>query len=298
MTPTILTDKVELLADELQVTVLAIGPWSQGEFHCALSQIMASRHWNHEADIDAALVSLESGATCPELILLAQPTPGASAAASVANLQKRAPLARIVVVAGTWCEGEIRTGKPLPGVLRLYWYELAGWWYRAIGLLKKGEIPTWSVPPDGLIAGRCRQSHFVTGENSFSNNRDPEVEILSGEVAIDCSGYSTFEALATAFACYGAQCYWLRRGSATEWPTELVAGIWDGGQLDPPEIKRLREFSTEVHHRGGVCLALLDFPRREHLATVPEAGCEVVLGKPYVVEELVALLVDARSRAK
>lgn len=43
---------------------------------------------------------------------------------SVERWQRWFPLARFVVVLGSWCEGETRTGRPWPGVARVYWHQL------------------------------------------------------------------------------------------------------------------------------------------------------------------------------
>src|SRR5262245_46214259 len=56
----------------------------------------------------------------PDLILLVASRPGRFSAAEVEALHRRAPLARLVALLGTWCEGEVRSGHPWPGVNRIY----------------------------------------------------------------------------------------------------------------------------------------------------------------------------------
>lgn len=43
---------------------------------------------------------------------------------TVERWQRWFPLARFVVVLGSWCEGETRTGRPWPGVARVYWHQV------------------------------------------------------------------------------------------------------------------------------------------------------------------------------
>ncbi|QEG34119.1 hypothetical protein [Bythopirellula goksoeyrii] len=259
------------------VGVLLVGPWKNGEFAEILSPLSMSADWQRTASCEEAAALLQETEFAPELILLACPLPDTYLDADVEQLLLAAPLARLVVVAGTWCEGELRTGTPLSGVLRLYWYEFPGWWTSAINTLGHGGCPPWSQPLDGPHSGRCLDT--IQAE-------------LTGVVAIDCKLISTFDALAGALGPYKAECHWARRGQFEQLPSQVTAGIWDGGQLEPLELERLRIFAQEICKRGGRVIALLDFPRQEHLAMVRDAGGSAVMGKPYVVEELVSRLLS------
>src|SRR5690349_7541486 len=66
----------------------------------------------------------------PELIVVAQSRPDSITSAQVEPFRRWAPLAGVVTLLGSWCEGETRTGRPLPGVERIYWYQFPAWWQR------------------------------------------------------------------------------------------------------------------------------------------------------------------------
>lgn len=70
----------------------------------------------------------------PELMLLAVRRPGEYTHCAVAALQQRALLARHVALLGSLCEGEQRTGRPWPGVLRYYWHQ---WSWRLKPMLRR-----------------------------------------------------------------------------------------------------------------------------------------------------------------
>jgi hypothetical protein len=212
---------------------------------------------------------LESGQALPELILLAQPLPGTYQQRDVEQLRRAAPLAQIVVVVGTWCEGELRTGKPLTGVLRLYWYELVSWWRT-----RQKSTAHWSLCLDGPIAPRATDRIFDDGLK------------LNDCCVIHSRSVASFEALTTSLAPYGIVCVWTRHES--ELPRQIALGLWDGGQLDPQELSRLQAFAAAIHERQGSVVVLLDFPRKEHFSQLGEIGITTVLGKPYFVEELAA----------
>lgn len=248
--------------------ILAIGPWDRGEFSLTRARISDSRSWISVADCETASVVLNSGQILPELILLAQPLPGTYQQRDVEQLRRAAPLAQIVVVAGTWCEGELRTGKPLTGILRLYWYELIPW------LQKAATNRCWSLGLDGPIAPRTTERDFDDGSK------------LAGRVAIHACSLASFEALATSLAPYGIESMWTRHES--ELPQRIALGIWDGGQLDPQELARLQSFAAAIRERQGSLIVLLDFPRKEHFSELDEIGITTVFGKPYVAAELAA----------
>src|SRR5262245_27178576 len=83
----------------------------------------------------------EAAGACPELIVVAQSRPGTFALDRVVSLRQRAPLAGVVGLLGSWCEGETRTGRTWPGVERLYWYEFPAWWRRQMALRVAESCP-------------------------------------------------------------------------------------------------------------------------------------------------------------
>ena len=138
--------------------ISAVGPWEHAEFAALRAELDPQRQWTTVAtlaDLTAALAddSAENAAATnpfvplpPELVLLAQARPGADDPSQLERLRAVAPLTRVVVVAGSWCEGELRTGHPAAGVVRLYWYELASWWRAAVAEWEANETPAWSEP--------------------------------------------------------------------------------------------------------------------------------------------------------
>ncbi|MDZ4656486.1 MAG: hypothetical protein SH868_02790 [Bythopirellula sp.] len=223
------------------------------------------------ADCETASVVLDSDQMLPELILLAQPLPGTYQQDEVEQLRRAVPLAQIVVVAGTWCEGELRTGKPLVGVSRLYWYELVPWWHATLK-----NCTTWPPCLDGPLITRSADALF-------------EHE-LGGVAVIHAPMYASYETLAEILKPHGMECVWARHES--ELPPQIAVGIWDGAQLDPPEFTRLQSFASTIRERQGALVVLLDFPRKEHFSRLQKIGCTAILGKPYVLNELVNTLLQ------
>ncbi len=252
--------------DPQTVEVLAIGPWHRGEFAILRTVLGVGDEWMCASDCETASELLSDDTILSERILIAQPLPGTYEQREIEQLRRAAPLAQIVVVAGTWSEGELRTGKPLVGVQRFYWYEFASWWR------SRSTSTNWSPCLDGPLSAR---PNVTNSQHS-----------LGGTVAIHTETLASFEAIAAAIASDGLKCIWLREDA--ELPVEITTAIWDGAQLDPQEFSRLQTFAAAIQEREGSLIVLLDFPRKEHFTQLRALGCQTILGKPYIIDELKA----------
>jgi hypothetical protein len=275
-------------------TLVAVGPWDQAEFAALRAELDPQRQWPTADTLQTLIAAIAAGASDgaaatipsvplpPELVLLAQARPGVSNQSQLETLRKLAPLTRVVIVAGTWCEGELRTGQPPAGVVRLYWYEFAPWWRAAVAEWKANQTPAWSEPLDDVRAGQ--QTAIVK-----LRERHDVIPTEAGVIAVDAVDFAVFETLATVLAPLGWRCEWQpRHRPELVRPTQPVAAIWDGGQLSDGELTSLHEFVRRVHASNATApvIVLLDFPRVEHLQAARAAGAAVVLGKPYRIAHL------------
>ena len=272
--------------------VLAAGPWDDRELAAIRHAVDPSIDWPTLPSLAAACDRIEATDDPPELILLAQPRPGAVNSHDVERLRSLAPLTRLIVVAGSWCEGELRSGQPLPGVIRLYWHELPAWWRVALARRTAGECPPWSGPLDDLRAGQLIREGEAPAE-PFATT-EPR-----GQVVIDALDYHAFDALAAALATDGWQATWQPRRCTVVWSSDgsagaIAVGIWDGGQLNDGELAALTQFCSRCAENLAPVLVLLDYPRHEHLEMIRNAGAATLLGKPYQLP----LLLDELNRVR
>ncbi len=261
-------------------TLLAAGPWQDAEFASVRAEIDADNTWPTAPTLCAAIDRIAAANDPPQLVLLAQSHPGADDQANVERLRQLAPLTRVIVVAGSWCEGELRTGRPLTGVVRIYWYELVAWWRAACKRLAGGETPPWAEPLTDLRAG-----HSIRLRPASTEPR-PSPDSKQRVLAIDTTDFAAFEALSAGLTPLGWHCVWQPRrrlalnvqAATHQTPT---AALWDGGQLDDEELKNLTAFCRRLRTQHAPVIALLDFPRSEHAAQVQSAGAAALLAKPY-----------------
>jgi hypothetical protein len=256
-------------------TLIAAGPWQDAEFASVRAEIDADQTWPTAPTLHAAIDHIAAANAPPQLVLLAQSHAGADDQAEVERLRRLAPLTRVIVVAGSWCEGELRTGRPLSGAVRIYWYEFAAWWRAALERLANGETPPWAEPLTDLRAG-----HSIRLRPTSTNGQ-------SRVLAIDTTDFAAFDALSAGLTSLGWHCLWQPRhraalnvetGGAHPLPT---AALWDGGQLDDEELGNLTAFCRRLRAQNAPVIALLDFPRAEHAAQTRSAGVAAFLAKPY-----------------
>jgi hypothetical protein len=211
-------------------------------------------------------------AQSPELIVVCQSRPGTVSKSLVESWRRSAPLAGVVALAGSWCEGETRTGRPLVGVDRLYWHQFPAWWRRQLSLRAAGYCPAWAGANSTRISepGRPRPRPIV--------------------VAIRTDVRETADSLADALNDAGIASTWQCRLNRVTTVRGATAGIWVGGQLSDSEVADLRAFSRSIASAQSNIVALLDFPRRDSVDRVREVGAAAVLGMPWNNTDLITTI--------
>jgi hypothetical protein len=212
----------------------------------------------------------------PELVIAVQSRPNETSQREIDSLPHRWPLAGVVALLGSWCEGDARTGKPWPGVKRLYWYEFPAWWRQQLALQTGGRCPDWSRPSSDAF-----RAPPIRNPKSKIRNRAAGALVLSTPYA------STADALGDVLSCAGYATVWQRPGRTTTVVRGAVAGIWDGSQLDDRETNELAEFCRRLARDAAPVVALLDFPRRDRHDIAMQVGAAAVFGKPWINKELI-----------
>jgi len=255
-------------------TVWFIGNAGHADFRDATAQVRATATVAEFADAGRAVTALSATANGPEVIVLVASRPGAIAARDVELLRRRAPLAGVVALLGSWCEGETRTGRPLAGACRLFWYDFPQWWWRQLTLRSAGRCPDWARPGDCGLPN----ASLPTPYSPRPTPRQP----TAGLVLIDATCRETADALADVLRSAGYAS--VAAGPRGRWPLArgLVGGIWEGRQLDEPEMGRLTSFCRHLAAENAPAVALADFPRRDRADAAHKLGAAAVLAKPWL----------------
>jgi hypothetical protein len=237
----------------------------------------------------SALV-VQSGDELPELVVVCQSRPSETRRSEIEALQRRLPLAGFVSLLGSWCEGETRTGRPAPGVTRLYWYDFPQWWRRQMMRHEAGLCPDWA--------------RSFASDVSLSSIRNPkevhlprrEIRNCHSLVVLSTEYGSTAEALSDVLNGAGFATVYKPRGRSHPFVRGASAGIWEGGQLDDGELVELTSFCQRGVQNGSPVIALLDFPRCDAIAKARAAGASIIVGKPWLNADLIGALTTAATQ--
>lgn len=213
----------------------------------------------------------------PALLLFAQRFPGEFTARQVDSLRRRWPLARCLALLGPWCEGEPRSGAPLPGVARLYWHQWSPRVLREICKLVEGAPSEWSAPATSAPEERLLSADDWAKERLATNERPL--------IALQANHRQTAEALAALVEQGGFAPLRLRPGGSP--PAGRAATVFDLALGSPDEWRSLAE---ACRANSGPVVALLGFPRPDDAARARDLGVHALLPKPLAAPDLLQLL--------
>jgi hypothetical protein len=180
-------------------TVWMVGDWRNGDFGEAVAWLNAAARCRSFDNAAAALSGRRSNEAedDPAAILLVESRSGMISKREVERLHAMAPLARLVALVGPWCEGEMRSGRPWTGVVRIPW---RAWRARLVSALGLAHACDWEGPPPRTATGAEQIESSAT--KFRGSNR------TGGAVAVRTSCRATFEALADALKQLGMSGVW------------------------------------------------------------------------------------------
>jgi hypothetical protein len=221
------------------------------------------------ATIESAVAALSGDQASPHAIVLAQSYPGQFPAIEVERLRAAAPLARLIALLGSWCEGEPRSGQPPPGVVRVYWHEAAARFRR--------ELPQWFARDSVWTLPMTATEE----ERQLATSGTP-LPFGAGLVAIWTRRPEMAKLLSDACRSAGYATAWLhpRRPCTVQ---GAAAAIFDGDALDAATSNELKRLTALVS--PAPVLVLLGAPRIQDVRAVRSLGA-TVLAKPFRVDEL------------
>lgn len=208
-----------------------------------------------------------------DVAIIAQSEPDQFTSGDVERLHVASPLTRLVALLGSWCEGEMRTGRPWPGVLRIYWHQWQARMTPELMAAERSASSVWQLPRTATVDERLAATveHLPVEQSS------------KGMVAIHCRSAAMYQGLRDACRLGGYASVWFPPNHAPQ-ASGAVAAIWDGISGEDCRVERLRDV---VHlHSGAPVMVLLDFVRRQDRAVARAAGAAAILAKPVLVADL------------
>lgn len=224
----------------------------------------------HAPELAPAVAWLQAQARCetiinqrqfdPDAIVFCVARPGQISRAVVEDLHRAYPLSPLIALVGPWCEGEVRSGKPWPGVTRIYWHQWEARLPQEVARL---------TPP-----AAARMPRSATEVDALISRPAPQCAARPALIGVVSRRRTDFEAIALALDAGGHHPVWISADEALP-VLRLDALIIDGDGQGVQE--RFGSLPTIV---------LANFPRPEELAAISTAPWLSVLAKPYHIADL------------
>jgi CheY-like chemotaxis protein len=249
--------------------VLLVGAIDFHEFDEAVRWLRAHTQLDAARTATEALEQSASRQAFWHTIIIAQSRPGQFAPHDIDQLSRAMPLAHLIALLGSCCEGETRSGRPWPGVVRVYWHQFAA---RAATELRMDVTATsWQLPR--TVSDAERADHALQGQPQRAE----------GLIAIRTQQAVFFDALARACRIAGYSTVWTT--SAQWWSVQgAVAVLWHSQLRTGSEFEQLRDIAARA--RQVPVIALLSFPRYDHVQRATAAGAAAVLSIPFLLPDL------------
>lgn len=253
------------------IQVLMLGDHTHREFQEACAWLADHTELRCGNDWLVELARLSQAVPPPHVIVIAQSRPGQFSHALVQRLHTAAPLSRLVALLGSWCEGEIRSGQPWPGVIRVFWHQWMPRLANQIERLRQRGDSVWSLP---RTATDAEQLMHATAEPLHQRQ---------GLIAIAADDLTTYDTLGDVCRAAGYSTAWLTPHQPP-FVQGAIAAIWNSRYVDPQALRQLEKLVNAM--QPTPVLALLDFPRWDDAQTARAAGAAAILSKPLMLDDL------------
>jgi hypothetical protein len=258
------------------LSILFLGNADRSEFQQARASLDRWGAVQCFADADSAAAALSEDRVSPDVLVVAQSFPSEFSHQAIDRLRRLAPLARVLGLLGSWCEGEMRSGSPLPATVRTYWHHWPARSDRQFCRLAMGQSCSWGLP-----------STATDEERLLAEAAERSREDEPGQVLIRSSSREMADWLAAACRGRGLTAVW-QRGPTDARGEGAIAGVFDGTDLCCDECEALGRFVIAL--RPAPTIAILSFPRIEEQQRALSAGASFVLSKPLLMGDLLETL--------
>lgn len=218
-----------------------------------------------------------------ELIVLAESRRDQIPRETVDLLRERFAGVPLVNLLGSWCEGETRSGDPVPGLIRVYWHQWRGQYDKFVKQLDSNQISDWHLPSTASVADRIEAS-------STTSNMEPEI------IGVSAWSQPQFEMLADSLKTLGYRSRWLERCTWDAEAIKLLSAICiDANSVTDDLVNRIEWLKSTFP--DPVLILILNFPRINEAHSAVELGVSEVLSKPFELADLLTAVIRACKNA-
>lgn len=210
------------------------------------------------------------------LVVIAQSRRDQICQDDVESIQRQFPNTPVVGLLGSWCEGDVRSGNPWPGVTRVYWHQWKGRYQRFLSQLESEGVTNWHSVPTATVADQISSQLEQTA---------PPIPKGTRCVGISAWTQDQYDMLADAVKQFGLTSRWVERTIWSGNATDMVSVVCiDANSWDFNLQQRIKWLRTEFPQTRMV--VLLNFPRESDVAAANDFGISDIISKPFEIMDL------------
>jgi hypothetical protein len=198
-----------------------------------------------------------------DVIVMFQSRPGQITNETFQRVTALAPLVPSVLVVGSWCEGELRSGDPPDSITRYYWHQFEPHWREFVETFVVDRPSEWHLPQTMTHADRllCR---------------DPVKASTPISIGVDARHNWTAEAIIDACSSIGFSATSVNGGRLSQHDYDVLIVDDDGFGHPHSPMSNVQAAKPKV--------ILMSYPRWDFVSKLPASV--VVISKPHGLVEL------------
>lgn len=206
------------------------------------------------------------------LIVIAQSRSNQFDQAAIDSIITQNPLTPVVMLLGSWCEGERRSDIPVTGVKRVFWHQWQGRFDDFTNQMRAEGMSLWHSPAVETDSDRAKAVERKSG--------------LTNEpvIGISALNQTTFKTLGEAITSIGGRPKWVERTSRINLSATATAVCIDADSADEALERRVQWVREQVSDIP--LIVLMNFPRRQEIKLLQQSGVAAVISKPFELAEL------------
>lgn len=257
--------------------ILVTGDYWHDDFRAVLHDVTASITLQ---PLDTLLSQSQQAPTITyALVLIANSRPDQFLDSDLQQVADRFAPTPTIALVGSWCEGELRSGSPAPGIPRVYWHQWKSRFQQFEQCKRDNRICDWALPATATEADRILHD----------TQQIPSLVAPQGRLAISALTEQSFDMVADAAKCLGYQCQWIEY---LEWEGVEVTSpdlvCIDSDSWSDGTIQRVRQAKTQFE--DAPIVVLMNYPRKDELDAAKIEGVQQVVSKPFRLTDLQAAL--------
>ncbi|QEG22809.1 hypothetical protein [Mariniblastus fucicola] len=256
--------------------ILISGDYWHGDFREPFSKL----------EIPATMVPLERIKSVEgqafNLIVLAQSRRDQMSQTAIDSLRTQFPEVPIVVLLGSWCEGENRSGTPLIGVSQTMWHQWESRFERFCVQVSDGVRSDWHQPLTASVSDRVRD---------FSPDGAIVEKLIGKMVVVSSEDRTTAETISEMLKTYQCDSLWAEAETDLIDSADVDAICIDANGVSSELKNRISNFKDRFEDTPVV--VAMNFPRQQDMNLLSQLGVQEIVSKPYTHNEFLQSLLRA-----